>query len=287
MKYFENSLKQRLRSGQTVTGIFITEFRTPNMGILLDAAGYDFAIFDMEHSSFTNQDLSAMVPGFRNCRCRPMVRVPAVRREFFQAVLDCGIAGIVVPVVESAQQVEDAVAMMKYPPYGRRGLSFCCPHTSFQEQDRDQYTVDSNDNLLLVTQIETSKALDHLDEILSVPGIDVAFVGNMDLSLSLGKPNNLREGPIHDAVRHILRTAQGKGIYGGGNFVCPELVDQFYEDGLRFISLDSDVERFGVGLKYGLETVRSSIEKIRSKTIPYASDLSASVVATTVSLSNP
>ncbi|MDO5552938.1 MAG: aldolase/citrate lyase family protein [Planctomycetia bacterium] len=262
------SLKSRLRNGETVTGIFITEFRTPNMGVLLDAAGYDFAIFDMEHCSFTNQDLSAMVPGFRGCKCQPMVRVPAVRREFFQSVLDCGITGIVVPVVESPEQVQEAVAMMKYPPLGKRGLSFCCPHTQFQEQDRDSYTSEANDNLLLVTQIETSTALDRLDEILSVPGIDVAFVGNMDLSLSLGKPNNLAEGPIHDAVQHILRVAKSKGIYGGGNFVRPELVEQFYEDGLRFISLDSDVERFGVGLKLGMQTVKLGLNDKKMESIP-------------------
>ncbi|MDO5581838.1 MAG: aldolase/citrate lyase family protein [Planctomycetia bacterium] len=253
------SLKSRLRDGKIVTGIFITEFRTANMGTLLDMAGCDFAIFDMEHCSFTNQDLSAALPGFRNCNCRPLVRVPAVRREFFQSVLDGGAKGIVVPVVESPEQVQEAVAMMKYPPQGKRGLSFCCPHTCFREQDRDSYTQNANENLLLVIQIETQTGLDRLEEILAVPGIDVVFIGNMDLSLSMGVKNDLAKGPVHDAVQKILRSAKAHGIAGGGNFVRPELAAQFQKDGLQFISLDSDVERFIAGLISGIETVHKGL----------------------------
>lgn len=273
------SLKKRLQNGETVAGIFVTEFRTPNIGLLLDQVGYDFAIFDMEHCSFTMQDLSNIVPGFRGCRCRPMVRVPAVRREFFQSVLDIGIAGIVVPVVETAEEVRQCVEMMKYPPQGKRGLSYCCPHTLFQERDRDEYTEKANDNLLLVVQIETARALENLEEILAVPGIDVAFIGNTDLSLSLGKPNDLAEGPIRDAVRLILRTAEANGIAGGGNFVDPEFVDAFYDDGLRFISLDSDVERLLVGLKSGMKTLQSGFEKRNGRTSPHEPERDAVCLA--------
>lgn len=255
----ETSLKTRLKNGKTLAGIFVCEFRSANLAPLLDAAGYDFAIFDMEHCSYTMQDLSNMIPGFRGFRCQPMVRVPAVRREFFQSVLDIGVAGIVVPMVESAEDVREAVAMMKYPPQGRRGLSFGCPHTLFQAQDRDAYTQLANDNLLLVAQIETKKAFDNLDSILAEPGVDVAFIGNTDLAISMGLENNLSEGPVRDAVRHILKSAKARGIAAGGNFVNPKFVGQFYEDGLRFISLDSDIERLQAGLELGMETLRGGL----------------------------
>ncbi|WP_161554847.1 HpcH/HpaI aldolase family protein [Ereboglobus luteus] len=253
------SLKTSLKNGGAVAGIFVCEIRSPNLAPLLDAAGYDFAIFDMEHCSYTMHDLSYIIPGFRGFRCQPLVRVPAVRREFFQSVLDIGVAGIVVPMVESAEDVREALAMMKYPPEGRRGLSFGCPHTLFQGQDRDAYTRMANDNLVLVAQIETQKALDNLDSILAVPGLDVAFIGNTDLAISMGHPNNLVEGPVRDAVRHILKSAKARGIAGGGNFVNPEFVGQFYEDGLRFISLDSDIERLQAGLQAGMDTLRAGL----------------------------
>jgi len=255
------SLKTRLKDGAAVAGIFICELRSPNIAPLLDAAGYDFAVFDMEHCSYTMQDLSNIIPGFRGFHCQPLVRVPAVRREFFQSVLDIGVTGIVVPMVESAADVREAAAMMKYPPQGRRGLSFGCPHTLFQGQDRDTYTKLANDNLLLVAQIETKKALDNLDSILAEPGLDVVFIGNTDLAISMGLPNNLVEGPVRDAVRHILKSAKARGIAGGGNFVNPRFVGQFYEDGLRFISLDSDVERLQAGLQVGMETLRAGLPR--------------------------
>ena len=264
------SLKTRINNGGTVAGIFVCEFRSPNLAPLLDAAGYDFAIFDMEHCSYTMQDLSSIIPGFRGFRCQPMVRVPAVRREFFQSVLDIGITGIVVPMVESAADVREAAAMIKYPPQGRRGLSFGCPHTLFQGQDRDAYTKLANDNLLLVAQIETKKALDNLDTILAEPGLDVVFIGNTDLAISMGLPNNLVEGPVRDAVRRILKSAKARGIAGGGNFVNPKFVGQFYEDGLRFISLDSDIERLQAGLQLGMSTLRSGLPAEARLTIPPA-----------------
>ncbi len=245
------SIKKKLQDGKIVKGIFINEFRSANIGVLLDMVGYDFAVFDMEHCTFSPTELSLIIPGFKSCRCRPLIRVPAVRREFFQAPLDLGIAGIIVPMVETPDDVREAAAMMKYPPLGRRGLSFCCPHCQFEnhEEDRDFYTQKANADLTLIIQIETAKGLANLESILSVPGIDVVFIGNADLSISLGKPNKLESGPVHDAVRHILQTARKHGIPGGGNFIDSAYVSDFVNDGLQFITLGSEVERLLGGLK--------------------------------------
>ena len=264
------SLKTRLKNGVAVAGVFICEFRSPNIAPLLDATGYDFAVFDMEHCSYTMQDLSNIIPGFRGSRCQPLVRVPAVRREFFQSVLDIGVTGIVVPMVESAADVREAAAMMKYPPQGRRGLSFGCPHTLFQGQDRDAYTKLANDNLLLVAQIETKKALDNIDSILDEPGLDAIFIGTADLSLSMGLPNDPSSGLLRDAVRRILRSAKARGIPGGGN-LDSSLVGQFYDDGLRFISLGGEIEILQAALQHGMDTLRASLPVEISKTEPRGS----------------
>jgi 2-keto-3-deoxy-L-rhamnonate aldolase RhmA len=258
MKNISTSAKTRLKNGDAVIGIFVSEFRSPNIAPLLDATGYDFAIFDMEHGSYTMQDLSNIIPGFRGFRCQPLVRVPAVRREFFQSVLDIGVTGIVVPMVESAEDVREAVAMMKYPPQGRRGLSFAAPHTLFQMQDRDTYTQLANDNLLLVAQIETKKAHDNIDSILDEPGLDAIFIGNADLSLSMGLPNTPAGGPVRDAMRRILKSATARGIPGGGN-LDPRLVGQFYEEGMRFITFDCDIDRLVIGLKQGMEIYHAGL----------------------------
>lgn len=119
----DGSLRRRFLADETVFGLFVVEMHTPGMGLLLDAAGYDCAIFDMEHGSYTLADLAAMTPGFRGRRCVPLVRRPAMRREFFQASLDPGFAGIVVPMVESAADARACVDLMKYS--GARSTPRC------------------------------------------------------------------------------------------------------------------------------------------------------------------
>lgn len=255
------SLKQRLRNGETVCGIFIAELRSPNLGTILESTGCDFGIFDMEHGSFTMQDLACMVPGFRGPRCRPLVRIPSVRREFIQSVLDLGVEGLVVPMVESPEEVHACLEMMKYPPAGKRGLSYCCPHAGFRASDRDRLIATANENLLLVVQIETATALENLDSILAVPGIDVVFIGNTDLALSLGQPNDLSGGQVHDAIRFVLQTAASKGIVGGSNFIDPRFGAAFYADGMRFISLDTDIERFTVGLESEMKKLKNDLRQ--------------------------
>ena len=254
------SIKKKVQDGKIVKGIFINEFRSANIGVLLDMVGYDFAVFDMEHCTFSPTELSLIIPGFKSCRCRPLIRVPAVRREFFQAPLDLGIAGIIVPMVETPDDVREAAAMMKYPPLGRRGLSFCCPHCQFEnhEEDRDFYTQKANADLTLIIQIETAKGLANLESILSVPGIDVVFIGNADLSISLNVPNTLARGSeLRLAQERILKTAARHGIVGGGNLTDPQIISELQPLGMRFITLCSEVEMLAAALSQAINAVKS------------------------------
>jgi 2-keto-3-deoxy-L-rhamnonate aldolase RhmA len=251
------SLRRRLLAGETIFGLFVAELRAPGMGLMLDAAGYDFAIFDMEHGSYTLSDLAAMVPGFQGCRCAPLLRVPAVRREFFQAPLDLGVAGIVVPMVESAADARECVQLMKYPPVGRRGVSYCRPHSRFQTPAGDQFTVEANENTLLVVQIETAKGLEHVDEIVAVPGVDAVFVGNADLAQSLGCPSDLERGQLREAMERIIKAAAARQVAGGANITEPKMIAELHGIGLRFVTLTTDVERFLAGLDSAIQGPRA------------------------------
>jgi 2-keto-3-deoxy-L-rhamnonate aldolase RhmA len=255
--FIDGSLRRRLRAGETIFGLFIAEMRSPNMAMFVEAAGYDFAIFDMEHGSYTLAELATMIPGFHGCRCVPMLRVPAVRREYFQATLDLGIGGIVVPMVETADDARMCVELMKYPPAGRRGVAYCRPHAGFVRPAGDGFTDEANDNMLLVVQIESAKGLENAEEILSVPGVDVVFVGNADLGQSLGCSDNLEGGPIREAMERILNTAAAHHVVGGGNMVQLDLMEHFRRFGLRFITLTSEVERLAVGLQTAIQEPRA------------------------------
>ena len=253
----DGSLRRRLLAGETVYGLFIAELRAPGMGMLLDIAGYDFAIFDMEHGSYSMSELAAMVPGFRGCHCVPLVRVPTVRREFFQPLLDLGVSGIVVPMVESAADARKCVELMKYPPAGKRGVAYCRPHSFFKNPTSGHFTDEANDNTLLVLQIETVKGVEHLDEILAVPGIDVVFVGNADLAQSLGCPDNMERGPVRDAVERILKTVIARKVIGGVNVTDPKIIAELNEIGARFITLTGDVDLFIAGLESVIKNQRT------------------------------
>ncbi|MDO5554686.1 MAG: aldolase/citrate lyase family protein [Planctomycetia bacterium] len=243
-------LHKRINNNETVFGVFINELITPNWGPILDSAGYDFCIFDMEHGRFSISDLGVMLPSFHGRRATPLLRVPVISREYFQAPLDMGMAGIVVPMVESAADVRAAVNYIRYSPRGRRGVAFGRPHTDFYSNvDREQVVANADDSILLIIQIETAKGVCNLDEILDVPGIDVLFIGNTDLAQSLQCKNDLRAGQLRNKMEYILAEAQSRKIICGGNFVQPESIADFGKLGLRFISLTTDVELLQTGMR--------------------------------------
>lgn len=243
------TLKPRLKAGETLAGLFIAEFRSPSLGLILAGAGYDFGLVDMEHGAFSLSDMSAMIPNFRALKTQPVVRIPIVGKEFVQPLLDLGVAGLVVPMVENPEELHRCAELMKYPPEGRRGMSFCCPHSGFVPRDRDEYMESANENLLMIAMIETARGVENIDAILDVPGLDVVIVGNCDLAISMGEENDLTSGPVRDAMRHVLKSAQAKGVVGGGNFGDPELVADFLDLGLRFIVLSSEVDRLCTALR--------------------------------------
>lgn len=250
-----NPLREKIDSGGPFFGLFVSELYTPWLGTILDAAHYDFCIFDMEHGAFAPPQISAMIAGFSGSRCTPIVRIPGVRREIVLTVMDLGVAGIMVPGVETADEVRRCVEVMKYPPLGSRGLSFSRPHSSFDSPDRDEYLRKANERTLLVVQIETGRALDHLDEILAVPGLDAVFVGCADLSLAMGVPNDPSQGPLREALERVLKAATARNIVVGANLASPSLVEDLLPLGMRMITCTTDTKGFLEGISRPLRNM--------------------------------
>ncbi len=248
-QFRRNTLKERLYAGEAVYGLFITEFFSPNWGSILDTVHYDFAIFDCEHGAFSLSELRAMLPSFRSSKASAILRIPEVTRSWIQAPLDMGINGFLIPMAESAQQIQNAVDMMKYAPVGRRGLSFARPHTDmYSVIDRDAAVQDANNKSFLAVQIETAKGFANLDEILSVEGIDVVFLGNADLSLSMGLPNDPMSDVLRETMENVLARAKEKGLIGGGNLPSVQIAEHYRRLGMNFISLCTEMELIQSGM---------------------------------------
>lgn len=233
------SLKERIASGERVNGIFIVEMMTPNWGTLLDRTGCDFAVFDLEHGRFSVNDLMDVLPSFQHSRCSALVRVPTTSREYFQRPIDFGVAGFVVPMVDTAEQARQCVEFLRYPPKGRRGMGgsrlACRVFDSEPERSTD-------DNTLLAIQIETERGFANLDEILAVDGIDMVFIGNTDLSSFLQCPNDLIQGELRDKMELIIRKARARGIAIGGFMDCTRAIKEFGEQGLSFVAMSVDCD---------------------------------------------
>jgi 2-keto-3-deoxy-L-rhamnonate aldolase RhmA len=147
---------------------------------------------------------------------------------------------------------------MKYPPQGSRGLSLSRPHTGFVPTDRDRFLAEVNARNLLIVQIESPQAVENVDEILGIPGVDVAFVGCADLSLSMGVSNDPSSGPLRETLELVLRNANRRGIHGGANVTQSNIITALTPRGLRMITVTTDTKGFLDGVSHPLQSIKRS-----------------------------
>ncbi len=181
-----NHIKEKLKRGEPSLGAWLS---LPSVASarLMARLGFDWLAIDMEHSAHNAVLMADMVATIVDAgTCAPIVRVPHNSVEWFKWALDAGAWGLIVPMVNTREEAQRAVECSKYPPLGTRSLGGAFAPYAFGLSDWPTYARVANDQILVITQIESAAALQNLDEILSVPGIDVAFVGPNDLHAQLG-----------------------------------------------------------------------------------------------------
>ena len=171
-------------------------------------AGYDFAVIDLEHTMIDLQTVENMVRAAEATGIDAMVRIPSLDSKMILRILECGATGIWVPHVRSAQEVREIVSAARYWPEGNRGFSGVTRAAKYLSSDFMEHTKVSNKKTMIVAMIEEKEAVDQIDEILSVNGLDIAFIGPADLSQSLGVPGQKNHKKIIEAINHILETSQ-------------------------------------------------------------------------------
>ena len=199
-----NRIKQALQSGQSVVGTMVVEIRQPAVMQLLANAGFDFVIIDNEHGPFNIETIAELSRAAIYVGLTPIVRIPDLAYPYVAQSLDSGAQGIMQPRVYDATQVRQAVEMMKYPPLGRRGSALSRGYTRFRSGSTAAAMEAANQETILFVQIETREAIDNIDEILAIPGVDVAFVGPNDLSIALGVPGQLDAPEMRDALNEVV-----------------------------------------------------------------------------------
>ena len=231
-------IKKRIKAGETLAGCWL------NLGSSVTAeivglSGYDWVLIDLEHGAGEQTDLLHQLQALERTPAASLVRVESYQKERIHRVLDLGANGVMVPRIKSATEAKSAIAGIHYPPLGVRGVAKMVRATGFGK-NFDAYKEGTLDNLLGVIQIETVEALDELDEIASLPGVDVLFIGPADLTMALGIDGDLSHPLFIDAVDKIIAAAKNAGKAVGILIFDPNDFAKYNEMGIQLIACGAD-----------------------------------------------
>jgi 2-dehydro-3-deoxyglucarate aldolase/4-hydroxy-2-oxoheptanedioate aldolase len=190
----------------------ISETTNPEVAYILAAAGMDFLMIDMEHSAASMESVQNIVRSARAAGLIPLARVTENQYPYIARVLDMGTMGIMVPRVHTPGQARNAVTCAKYPPVGARGFGARGVITDYEPQTVSDIVDWVNENTLLIVQIESAEAVANVEDIMQVPGIDVALVGPYDLSISLGIPGAFDHPRFVTAIEATFEACVKSGV---------------------------------------------------------------------------
>ena len=247
----KNPLKNRLRSDRTPCfGTWISSSSLVALDALKEV-GFEWFMIDTEHAPVNPETLAAMVSMLGGDGPTPLVRVGNVDQYLIKQALDAGAHGVLVPLVNTEAQATAAVSFAKYPPVGVRGAAAAA--ASRYGRQLSSYLRSANAETLVGVQIETKEAMDHLEAIAGVEGVDLLFVGPQDLTLSLGLLDDRKNPRVRDAMRAVVAACERHGKVPGTLVIDPEERKVAVDLGFRFISLASDVRFLLTGAKSYLD----------------------------------
>ncbi|MHC4564639.1 MAG: HpcH/HpaI aldolase family protein [Planctomycetota bacterium] len=230
--------RQRIAEGP-VFGPF-SKTSDPAIVETLGHAGFDFIILDMEHGPNSIETVQNVIRAAQLAEMAPIVRIPSGDYEMIGKALDVGAAGVQVPQVSCAQDVRVAIKHAKFAPLGMRGVCRYVRAAGYSSMDKTDYFRRANETLLII-QIEGQAALDNLDEILAVDGVDIVFVGPYDLSQSLGVPGEVEHPLVIEKMKQIVEVCLGKGVFVGNFTETIPQTEMWVAQGLRYMSYSVDV----------------------------------------------
>ena len=237
--------KKALRAGTTKLGLFLNS-HSPTVAEQLAHSGYDWLLVDTQHGPMGNERLSAMLAGIANGGATSMVRVGGYAdRAGIQQSLDMGADGVLVPYINTADEARAAVTCCRYPTAGTRSVYF--PQRSMNKGGLLGYAGAANDNVIVALQVETASCIKNIDEIAAVPGVDILFLGQNDLCMSMGLyekykfPDMYTSPELGAATDNLVAEARKNKVILGLFLFGTARVGEFFDKGFTFISLGNDL----------------------------------------------
>ncbi len=233
-----NKLKRDLAAGKVCVGMTLT-MNSPVIAELLSHIGLDWLWLEMEHTALSEEAVLTMLQATNGADVSTVVRVPWNDKVTIKRVLDTGPDGIIIPLVNSREEAEQAVNAMKYPPWGERGAGLSraqCYGIAMGE-----YMQSANDEVMTILMIEHIKAVENIEEILSVKGVDSIMVGALDLSGSMGLLGQTDHADVEAAIQKVLAAAKAAGMPCGIITVDPDTANRRIKEGFTNLIIGIDV----------------------------------------------
>lgn len=260
----EKSLLKKIKAGRIVYGTCIAS-TSPTWPAIALRAGLDFVFLDTEHIPLERMEIARMCQTFRAMGIAPIVRIPSPDPYKACQMMDAGAEGVVAPYLENADQIRELVGALKFRPLKGELLNRILEAPDELEDSLKQYLADWNEGNVCIANIESVPALNRLEELLSVKGLDAVFIGPHDLSISLGIPEQYDHPVFEDAVKKIIRISKLNGLAVGIHFSeSPERQIKWMREGINLVIHSSDMAMFSQRLQFDLNTIRqASGEKSR------------------------
>jgi len=251
-----NRFRQVVKEGLIPLGTMLWEFGTRGMPKILESAGLDFVLIDMEHSTFDGERVADLLALFKATPIAPFVRVPQRLYHFLARAMDAGALGVMVANVETAEEAREIVDAVKYAPIGHRGVGLGTAHTDFLNPDPASYFQEANENTTIIAMIESPRGVANADAIAATPGVDVLWVGHFDLTQAMGIPGQFRHADFLDAIGKVVSAARTHGKVAGINPRSHEQADEWVAAGFRAISWCNDVTVYRDALSVAVQCLR-------------------------------
>lgn len=255
-----NPVKEALARGETAFGTMVFEFGSPGLPTILENAGAQFVFYDMEHSGFTDADIKNQIALCRGLDLVPLVRPPGTSYQYAARLLDLGAMGLLFQMCETAEQAEEFVSWTRYPPDGRRGAMFGGAHDDYSSQSVPEIIEGAHDRTMVCVLIESERGLANAEEIMAVPGVDVAHLGHGDLSLSLEVPGQIDTPSMQKGIDTILSACETHGKSAACLAGSLEIGKEWLDRGFRMISYSYDIGLMLSALSSGIDELRSHHE---------------------------
>lgn len=257
-----NQFKTRLQKGETLIGCWL------NLGSSVTAeivgrTGYDWVLIDLEHGAGVEKDVLFQLQALESTPATALVRVESFERQRIHRVLDMGAAGVMCPRINSVDEARKFAGALRYPPEGSRGVAKMVRATGFG-RDFSEYHKNQKDNILGILQIESVEALDCIDEMAAIDGVDVLFVGPADLSMAMGIFGQFDHPRFQDAMKATVDAATKAGKAAGILLLNPADAVACHDLGMRMIACGADAAFVAGGAQSTLDQMNSILNRMDS-----------------------